>query len=215
MSAELGRRPRQIILYYQVVSSWRRKQSSANLSQCEFSLLSGKIQGISHEFGLQREKRRPKLTLQQWVAGKFPMQWNREFFKGYQGKHLEEQGFSFAEQATIECPKSWMSQGVWVDENARVPLCYGRGAEPACDCSDTDRLCCQHHRRQLHLKIHGKRIRLHGIDAPREFSTDFLCAWNVRFSGFSPIRRIRNTIRLGRAFGTSNYAFIYFAILVT
>src|SRR5680860_720524 len=79
MSAELGRRQRQIILYYQVFSSWRRKQSSANASQWEISLLRGKIQGISTDSAPETVQGSVFRTINQLVTAKFPTQQNREF----------------------------------------------------------------------------------------------------------------------------------------
>ena len=62
-------------------TSWRWGQSSANASLNENSLLSGKIQGISADSAPETIQGSVFRTINQWVAAKFPTQWNREFFR--------------------------------------------------------------------------------------------------------------------------------------
>ena len=66
---------------YQLLNWWRWGQSSANASLNENSLLSGKIQGISADSAPETIQGSVFRTINQWVAAKFPTQWNREFFR--------------------------------------------------------------------------------------------------------------------------------------
>ena len=60
------------------LSYWRWRQSPANLSLREFSLLSGKVQGISADSAAGTVGSAFR-TINQVVAAKFPRQQNREF----------------------------------------------------------------------------------------------------------------------------------------
>ena len=60
--------------------SWRWRQSSANLSQWEFSLLSGKIQGTFADLASKTRLGSVIAHVNQRVTAKFPAHRDREFF---------------------------------------------------------------------------------------------------------------------------------------
>src|ERR1044071_3063801 len=76
------------------MSSWRRRQSAANRSRRQDSLLTGKRTGNFSVFGLSSQDSASNLSTRSALLPKFPTILNREFLRIEQGNNEQKQGMN-------------------------------------------------------------------------------------------------------------------------